>query len=163
MYNEEIRKRDILRKESRKGPDADYIVPLYRLALSNVPVEKIADWLAINGLRYGNQMVRRTLKYAGREDLIDYLIKEEDIQLGDTVKSRSTARVGKVIEIRGNTDGTVVVKWDSGGKQLISKESLFKLRSQEINSTKDFSQVASDKGDVYDAFEKKNVYKRENK
>jgi len=131
------------------GPDAEYIVPLYRLAMSNVPDERIFDWMAINGLRYSNQLVKRTLRMAKREDLIEHLIKEEDIQLGDTVKSRMTARIGKIVIIRPDGD-TVVVKWDTGGKQLVSKESLFKLRSKEIKNTNDIIKVNTSKEETYD-------------
>ena len=138
------------------GPDAEYIVPLYRLAISNVPNEKILDWMAINGLRYSNQMVKRTLKLAQREDLINYMIQEEDIKLGDTIKSRMTARIGEVIRIRPDGD-TIEVKWETGGRQLLSKESVFKLRTKEVVELKDINRVNTSKDDTYKAFEDKIV------
>lgn len=142
------------------GPDAEYIVPLYRLAISNVSNEEIANWMSINGLRFSNQMVKRTLKMAYREDLIGYLIKEEEIDLGDTIKSRMTARVGEVVGVR--TDGdTIEVKWDTGGRQLLSKESVFKLRTKDINALDDMTKVHTHADDVYKAFESPKILKRE--
>lgn len=140
--------------------DAEYIVPLYRMAISNVSNERIFDWMAVNGLKYSNQMVKRTLRLAKREDLIDVLIKEEDISLGDTVKSRMTARIGEVIGIRPDGD-TIVVKWDAGGRQIISKESVFKLRSKEIKNFKDISHVSTDTTETYKAFEDVKVFKKD--
>ena len=99
---------------------------------------------------------------AGREDLIGYLIQEEDISLGDTVKSRMTARIGKVTKIRPDGD-TIMVKWDAGGSQLLSKESVFKLRSKEIDnkSTKDLSHVTtSDSEEAYNAMNSPKIYER---
>ena len=135
------------------GPDAEYIVPLYRLAISNVSDDEIMDWMAINGLRYSNQMVKRTLRFASREDLIKFMIKEEDISIGDPVKSRMTGRVGEVVRIRPDGD-TIEVHWDSGGRQLLSKESVFKLRSKEIKDFKDMSKMTTaDKEVAYDTVE----------
>jgi len=142
------------------GPDAEYIVPLYRMALSNSSIEKIADWMAASGMKFSNQMVKRTLRMAKREDLIEYLIQEEDISLGDTVKSRMTARVGEVVKIRPDGD-TIHVKWETGGTQPLSKESVFKLRSKDIKSIKDISHVCTDKDDTYKAVEEKKLYERE--
>jgi hypothetical protein len=110
--------------------DRDYIVELYEMLKRNFPIDKISDWLAVHGIRYGSQAVRRTLKRADREDLIEYFIKEEDIKVGDTVRSRFTARFGKVIGI-GKDEGTIVVHWDNGGKQLLDKHVLFKIREKE--------------------------------
>jgi hypothetical protein len=144
------------------GPDAEYIVPLYRLAMShNVDNERIAEWMAINGLRYSNQMVKRTLKMAKREDLIDYLIKEEDIKIGDTVKSRMTGRIGDVSQIRPDGD-TIVVRWDTGGSQPLSKESVFKLKSKEseITDNKDFKKVHNHSDDTYKVMNEKKLFER---
>jgi len=127
-------------QERNVGPDEEYIVPLYRLAISNVSQERIADWLALQGLRYSNQQVRRTLKRANRDDLIEFLIQEEDIKIGDTIKSRSTSRIGKVIGIHSD-GGTIDVRWDAGGTQPLSKESVFKMRTQEERG---FSKVHSE-------------------
>jgi len=142
-------------KERWTGPDAEYIVPLYRLILSNRSNDEIMDWMAINGLRYSNQLVKRTLKMAGREELIEFIIKEEDIKIGDPVKSRMTARVGEVMAIRPDGD-TIEVHWDSGGRQLLSKESVFKLRSKEIKDFKDMSKVTtSNRDDAYGIIDEK--------
>jgi hypothetical protein len=96
------------------------------------PVDKIADWMAINGLRHSNQMVSRTFKIAKREDLLEYFIQESDIKVGDTVQSRMTARIGKVKGIHKDGD-TIEVHWDAGGSQLIGKESVYKLRSKDMD------------------------------
>lgn len=142
-------------RERWSGPDAEYIVPLYRLIISKRSNEEIMDWMAINGLRYSNQLVKRTLKMAGREDLIDFIIKEEDIKIGDPVKSRMTARVGEVMAIRPDGD-TIEVHWDSGGRQLLSKESVFKLRSKEIKDFKDMSKpTTSNRDDAYGIIDEK--------
>ena len=141
------------------GADAEYIVPLYRLLISNVPYEKIADWMAYNGLRYSNQLVKRTLKYANREDLIPCFIEEEDIKINDVIKSRMTAREGVVIGIRSDGD-TIEVKWDSGGRQLLSKESVFKLRTKEIVETGDITKVCTEKDDTYDAMNERKLFVR---
>lgn len=142
-------------RERWTGPDAEYIVPLYRLIISKRSNEEIMDWMAINGLRYSNQLVKRTLKMAGREDLIDFIIKEEDIKIGDPVKSRMTARVGEVMAIRPDGD-TIEVHWDSGGRQLLSKESVFKLRSKEIKDFKDMSKpTTSNRDDAYGIIDEK--------
>jgi len=146
-----------MNRKNWNSSDMEYIVPLYRMAMSRVPNEKIADWLAVNGMRYSNQLVKRTLRMAAREDLIDYLIKEEEINLGDDIKSRMTARIGKVIGIRPDGD-TIEVKWETGGRQLLSKESVFKLRTKEIVETKDFSKVCTPKDDTYKKMEEQNIY-----
>ena len=146
-------------RERWAGPDAEYIVPLYRLLVSNVPFEKIADWLAINGMRYSNQLVKRTLKFADREDLLEYLIKEEEINIGDSIKSRMTAREGTVVGIRPDGD-TIEVKWDTGGRQLLSKESVFKLRTQNIVDRNDMRKVCTEKDDTYKNMEERKLYKR---
>jgi hypothetical protein len=124
-----------MRNKPVKGTrDLDYIDTLYRMIKANMPVDKIADWLAIYGIRYSSPLVKKTFKKAEREDLIDYFIKEEDVKAGDTVRSRSTGRVGKVIKIKNDGD-TILVKWETGGSQLLSKEGTYKLRD------KDFTKV----------------------
>lgn len=139
--------------------DAEYIVPLYRLAISNVKNEQIADWMAVSGMKYSHMLVKRTLRMAGREDLIDYLIKEEEIKIGDTVKSRMTGRVGKVSRIRPDGD-TIEVKWDAGGRQLLGKESVFKLRAKEIIDIDDISKVCTSHEEAYDTMDKKKLFER---
>lgn len=122
--------------------EKEYIFELYEMLKRDFPFEKIADWMAINGLRHSNQMVKRTFKFAGREDLSEYFIKEEDIKVGDTIRSRMTSRIGKVLGIHKDGD-TIEVRWDAGGSQLLAKESVFKLRTQEIDSVKDLTKVKS--------------------
>ena len=147
------------RRQRWAGPDAEYIVPLYRLLKSGVSLDKIFDWMSINGMRHSNQMVKRTLKFAGREDLIEYLIKEEEISLGDSIKSRMTAREGTVVGIRPDGD-TIEVKWDTGGRQLLSKESVFKLRTKEIVDHDDVRKVCTEKDDTYKNMEEPKLYQR---
>ena len=147
------------RRQRWAGPDAEYIVPLYRLLKSGVSLDKIFDWMSINGMRHSNQMVKRTLKFAGREDLIEYLIKEEEISLGDSIKSRMTAREGTVVGIRPDGD-TIEVKWDTGGRQLLSKESVFKLRTKEIVDHNDIAKVCTDKDETYKNMEEPKLYQR---
>lgn len=129
--------------------DKDYIFELYQMLQRDFPVEKIADWLALNGLRHSNQMLRRTFKMAKREDLLEYFIKEENINVGDTIRSRMTARIGKVIGIHKDGD-TIEVRWEAGGTQLLSKESVFKLREKDmdIQTPNDLTKVKS----VYDNY-----------
>lgn len=146
-------------KDRWTGPDAEYIVPLYRLLISNVPMERVADWMSVNGMRHSNQMVKRTLRLAGREDLIEYLVKEEEIGMGDTIKSRMTAREGKVVGIRPDGD-TIEVKWDTGGRQLLSKESVFKLRTKEVVDRDDIRKVCTEKDDTYKNMEERKLYQR---
>jgi hypothetical protein len=128
----------------------DYILELYEMLKRNFPLDKISDWMAIKGIRHTAQMVRNTFKKAGREDLMHDFIQEEDIKIGDTIRSRSTARFGKVIGIH-KDDFVIEVRWASGGTQLLSKASVFKMREGEINSTKDFKipkTITDDYGDI---------------
>lgn len=118
----------------RTERNQDHIETLYRMLKMNMPVEKIADWLAIHGIRYSSPLVKRTFKKAEREDLIEYFIKEEDVKIGDLIRSRSTGRMGIVKGIKNDGD-TILVKWDTGGSQLVSKEGMFKIRN------KDFSKI----------------------
>lgn len=145
------------------GIEQEYYVPLYRLAISKVPeeyrLEKMTEWLAKNALKVSNQMVRRTLKKANREDLADYFVKQEDIGIGDTVKSRMTGRFGTIT--KEHWDGeTVCVKWESGGVQPISKGSLFKIyggKKEERFDKKDIAIAKSDM-DTYESMtDKKKV------
>ena len=126
----------------------DIIYPLYHMLKRDVSGDQIADWMAINGLRHSNQMLRKTIKKAGREDLLVYLIEQEDIKIGDLIKSRMTARIGTVRGISADGD-TIEVKWDSGGRQKLSKESVYKLRNKDIGSYKDFKKVTTGTDDPY--------------
>jgi len=137
-----------LHGHSMKGQE--YILELYEMLNRNFPLDKIADWMAVNGIRHNAQMVQHTFKKAGREDLMEYFIKEEDIKIGDTVRSRTTARFGKVLGTHKN-DFVIEVRWDSGGTQLLSKASVFKMREGQVESTKDFKIVKTlhdDYGDI---------------
>ena len=102
----------------------EYIVGLERLIKSGATNEDIHRWYSLSKDRYSNSVVKRTLKKANREDLISYLIEEVDIDLGDTVKSRTTARVGEVVKIHQDGD-TISVRWTTGGIQPLSKESVY--------------------------------------
>lgn len=137
-----------LHNNSTRGQE--YITELHEMLVRNFPLDKLADWMATQGLRHDAQLVQQTFKRAGREDLMEYFIQESDIKVGDTVRSRATARFGKVTELK--KDGFVIkVHWDSGGSQLLSKAAVFKMREGEINSTKDFKLVKTltdDYGDV---------------
>lgn len=120
--------------------DMAYINELYLMLQRDLPFEKIADWMAIHGLRHSNQMIKRTFKKAQREDLLEYFIKEEDIKIGDIIRSRFTARMGEVIGIHKDGD-TIEVKWDSGGRQFLSKESVFKMRNKVVEDVSDLKKV----------------------
>lgn len=128
--------------------NTDYIFELYKLLERKVPDDRIADWMALNGIRHSNQMVKQTFKVAGREDLIEYFIKEADINVGDVVRSRMTSRIGKVIGIHKDGD-TIEVSWEAGGSQLLSKESVFKMRSVDaVQDTKGMTKVKT----IYDNY-----------
>jgi len=125
----------------------EYINELYQLLRRGSDDSSISDWVASRGLRHSNQMLKNTFKYAGREDLIEYLIKEEDIAIGDPIRSRFTGRFGKVTGL--HKDGsTIEVLWEAGGRQLLSKESVFKMKEKNIDSVKDLTKVKS----VYDNY-----------
>jgi len=125
----------------------EYINELYQLLRRGSNDSSISDWVASRGLRHSNQMLKNTFKYAGREDLIEYLIKEEDIAIGDPIRSRFTGRFGKVTGIHKDGD-TIEVLWEAGGRQLLSKESVFKMKEKNIDSVKDLTKVKS----VYDNY-----------
>ena len=119
-----------MRKVAMKGTkDLDKIDTLYRMVEMNMDFDKIADWLGENGHRYSNALIKQTFKEAKREDLVDYFIKEEDVSIGDTVKSRATGRTGTVKGIKNDGD-TIVVAWETGGTQMVSKEGMFKLKGK---------------------------------
>lgn len=118
--------------------EQDYIFELHEMVKRNFPMDRIADWLAVNGLRHSNQMVANTFKRAGREDLVEYFIQEEDIKIGDTVRSRYSGRFGKVVEI-GEDGYKIVVHWDAGGRQPLGKESVFKMR--EVEAVTELSEI----------------------
>jgi len=127
----------------------DYIPQLYHSIKKGAPLSSISIWMAKNGLRYSNQKVAQTFKLAGREDLIDYFIKEEDIQVGDTIRSRLTARFGKVIAVSKN-GFTITVHWDTGGQQKLCKEAVYKMKEEFVDDIHDFIKVKSEYDDYGD-------------
>ena len=123
--------------------DADQIFELSEMLKRDFPFEKIADWLAVHGIRYSNQRVAHTLKVAGKEDWIELFLKQEDINVGDTVRSKNTGRFGKVIEVKKN-GFTVIVKLDAGGKQHFDKGTLIKMREGAVDKPADVTQIRSE-------------------
>jgi len=130
--------------------EQEYYVPLYRILTSKALPEtqrlaKAADWLASNALKVTNQVVRHTFKKAGRQDLVDIFAARENVQLGDTVRSKNTGRFGMVVGIHWD-DETVDVKWETGGVQPISKGALQKMHEKKLErfDNKDFAQVESE-------------------
>lgn len=113
-----------------KVNNPEIIVTLLRLASAGTQDGEIFRWYEDNKERFTEASIRRTLAQAGKSDVLDFLIPETDISVGDTVKSRSTARVGKVLSI--HPDGsTLDVKWNAGGRQMLSKESVFIVKSED--------------------------------
>lgn len=139
---------------------SEMIMSLYRLAMSNAPVEQVIDWASSTTTPLSVTAVKRTLVQAGREDLMEYLIEETDVHINDKVKSRYTARVGKVVGV--HTDGdTIDVKWAAGGIQAVPKESLYRVKNEEDpNSYEKYSTGAD--VDVYASMKKHDIYVRDN-
>jgi len=121
----------------------DYVVGLDRLLRSKASDEQILDWHSKSGSLYTNRSIKNTLKSAGRSDLSKYMIKEEDISLGDKVKSRMTSREGEVMKIHSDGD-TITVKWETGGLQPLSKESVYILHGEYNPEQQNFSKVQTD-------------------
>lgn len=124
--------------------EREYYVPLYRLAISHIPedyrLQQITEWLSRNALKLSSQIVRRTFKRANRPDLSEIFLTQEDIFVGDTVRSKSTGRFGKVIGELWDGE-SVVVKWETGGSQKLPKGNLLKIHNQKETelTRKDFS------------------------
>lgn len=112
-----------INKDTRQA----YVDTLYRMLERNFGMDKLAEWFAVNGLKYSTTAIKNTFKKAGREDLTSTFIDEEDIAIGNKVKSRSTGRVGHVTGIKNDGD-TILVRWETGGIQPLSKEGVFKLK-----------------------------------
>ena len=137
-----------LNRHSMKN--TDYIFELNEMLTRKFPIDKIADWLAVNGLRHSNQMVMNTFKYAGREDLVDLFIKEEQVKIGDIVRSRMSGRMGVDLATY-KDDLDVMVHWDAGGKQKISIASLFKMRDVSVTDQDEVTKLNTkfdDYGDI---------------
>ena len=141
--------------------DSRVISSLYRLASSQKPIEDIMEWIEAHRTKYSLTQMSRTLKSAGMEDLADFIIGETDASIGDTIRSRSSARIGKIIGI--HADGcTVDVRWDTGGIQPVPKENLVKLGNKE--NTADFKHYTTQPGnnvDPYESMRKPKVFVRE--
>jgi len=139
-------------KEKFSVKHNDYIVPLYKIITRFNDVDRVGEWLAENGERYSNAVIKKTFKMAGRDDLSELFLKEEDISVGDRIKSRMTSREGRVVAIHWDGD-TIEVKWNSGGRQLLSKESVFKISDREISKPSDVVKVKT-KLDSYSDMDK---------
>ena len=113
----------ILGKKTKQA----YVETLYRMLERNFGMDKITEWFAEQGIRYTTSAIKNTFKMAGREDLISTFIEEEDISIGNKVKSRATGRVGHVKGIKNDGD-TILVQWETGGLQPLSKEGVYKLK-----------------------------------
>lgn len=112
---------------------SDFIPELHQLCTLNMPeesrIDKISRWLVRNARNLDESKVKRTFVIAGREDLADAMhIEVQDVDLHDTVRSVQTGRVGKVIGVKGDGE-SIVVSWETGGQQLLSKGNVVKLRS----------------------------------
>lgn len=129
-----------MNKEIHKAKNSDIIYPLYHIIHRGATGDHILEWIGLNGDNYSNKQIKNTLRKAGREDFIKMIIKEEDIEINDSIKSRMTSRVGKVIGIHADGD-TIEVKWDEGGRQFLSKESVFKLSGEDIQNPSDLTTV----------------------
>jgi len=124
--------------------EQEFYLPIHRILLSNITekskIEKTAEWLLCNHKGIKMSTLRQTFRKAGREDLIHDFIEDIDVNVGDTVQSRSTARKGVVKEIKSDGE-TLVIKWDTGGLQQLAKEQIIILHSNktELFDKKDFS------------------------
>ena len=119
------------------------VIALDRLIRSNASNEQIYNWYEKSGSLYSNTNIKNTLRAAGREDLKGLIIKEEDISVGDKIKSRLTNREGKVIKIHWDGD-TITVKWETGGIQPLAKESVYKLNGEFNPEKQNYSKVRTD-------------------
>lgn len=127
--------------------EQEYYVPLYRLASAKLIAEdkriaSITEWLIQHSRNIDLKKVKASFKRANREDLSEYFIEDTDVKIGDRVRSRTTGRFGKVTEQNWDMD-SVIVSWDEGGKQLISKGMLQKMSEVDEKGIKpsDFKNV----------------------
>ena len=140
-----------------------YYTAIYNILRSRLSdedkVNKVACWVLDNP-DINRSKFASSFKRAERKDLLDLFIEDEDIKIGERIKSRSTGREGEVIEI--GWDGeTVKVKWDQGGVQKVTKDSLFLLRkSMEPKHNgyekEDFSNIRT-QDDPYSKTDKKDI------
>lgn len=129
-----------MNKEIHKARYNKLIYPLYHIIKQGASDDYLMDWIGLNGPNYSNFQIKHTLKTAGREDFIKMIIPEEDIDINDTIKSRMTSRIGKVIGVHADGD-TIEVKWDEGGRQFLSKESVYKISTKDITNPSDLTKV----------------------
>ena len=123
-----------------KNSKVDALARMFRNRVSD---EEVIEWYKRSGSMYSNTAIKNTLKIANKEYLRDSMIEEEDIDLGDKVKSRMTGREGEVVKI--HTDGdTITVKWNTGGLQPLSKESVYKLSGEFNPEKKNYNKVHTD-------------------
>jgi len=123
---------------------------LLRLLSKNASVDAIDDWMKKRGYRYSNSAIKETFRMANREDLIPEFIQEEDVQIGDYVKSKYSSRIGKVIGMH-HVGDILEVKWETGGRQLIPRESVYKLLHKDVSENyakSDFAKIRQ-KLDLY--------------
>ena len=110
----------------------EFIPELYNMIKKGSSDEDLAGYIANKGLKYGKKMIENTFKRANKKDNITEMLREYDLGIGDTVQSRMTNRIGTVYGIK--ADGrTVEINWENkGGRQNISKESLFKISNKKV-------------------------------
>lgn len=114
-----------------------------RLLTRNIPTERAFEFIAQYRDKLSNKDLRQVFVKVGREDLANDFIEEIDIDIDDKVISRMSAREGVVFGIHSDGD-TVEVKWNEGGRQFVSKESLLKADSLSgIESKKDMKKVCT--------------------
>jgi len=124
--------------------EQEFYTPIYRILLSRLDedtkVNKVAEWLFNNHRKIKMSTLRASFRKAGREDLIDDFIENLDVHPGDSVKSRSTGRVGVVTEIKSDGE-TLCVKWDTGGTQQLAKEQIIIMHTKKEHdfNKEDFS------------------------
>lgn len=111
----------------------NFIPELYNMIKKGSSDEELAGYIANKGLKYGSKMIANTFKRAGKKDNITEMLRESEVSIGDTIQSRMTNKIGTVYGV--HKDGrTLEVKWNEGGRQLISKESAYKLKNNKIDS-----------------------------
>ena len=130
---------------TKKNPTS--IPELGKLLEVKASMESIANWMMKKGSLYTIHSIKQTFKKAKRDDLLEYFIQEADIKMGDTIKSRFTSRVGTVIGIHADGD-TITVKWEGGGKQFLSKESVWIVGEKDPEKPSDITKAKS----IYDSY-----------
>jgi hypothetical protein len=129
-------------KLSDRDPNAS-LYEFYNILQRDQTGEKIAEWLDKCGNRYSSEEILSTIKHAGRDDLAQYFIDYSAIEIGDTIKSRYTSRIGTVDGIHADGE-TLEVKWKTGGRQLITKASVFIVNKKDFKTYSDVSKPECD-------------------